>query len=206
MPQEVNYITHMKAKHGITLHKKERFVLMKEFQKKIGELHPNKELRFMTLKSTEDKDEQQEAVHKLRALLRLTMMLPSENLIHMAQIARSSSTRAYAGHSHDMRNIFEINNLNLTEFARSFALYKNLGPQAMQNLKHVDLKDSAKDKKRSFKDRQRNEGNEKAKNDEAKMFTKRLLKAQQKDIEKKIYKEGEGGTGLYKDKLQNNLN
>jgi len=44
----------------------------------------------------------------------------------MAQIAKNSSTRAYAGHSHEMRHVFEINNLNLTEFARSFALYKNL--------------------------------------------------------------------------------
>ena len=64
----------------------------------------------------------------------------------MAQVAKNSSTRAYAGHSHDMRSVFEINNLNLTEFARSFALYKNLA------LSHVS-KAPINDKKRSFKDR-----------------------------------------------------
>jgi hypothetical protein len=42
----------------------------------------------------------------------------------MAQIARSSSTRAYAGHSSEMRHIFDFKNLNLTEYARSFGLYK----------------------------------------------------------------------------------
>ena len=44
----------------------------------------------------------------------------------MAKVARSSSSRAYAGHSHEMRSIFDIKNLNLTEFARSFGLYKNI--------------------------------------------------------------------------------
>ena len=50
----------------------------------------------------------------------------SLNLINMAQIAKNSSTRAYTGHSHELRKIFDINNLNLTEFARAFALYKDL--------------------------------------------------------------------------------
>lgn len=103
-----------------------------------------------------------------------------------------------------MRHIFEINNLNLTEFARSFALYKNLGPQAMQSLKHVDLKrDKNADKKRSFKERQRKDNpNEQQKDEEAKMFTKRLLKAQQKEIEKKIDRSQ---NDFQKGKLINNL-
>ena len=53
-------------------------------------------------------------------------MQAQPSLVSMAQIAKNSSTRAYAGHAHEMRHIFEINRLNLTEFARSFALYKNL--------------------------------------------------------------------------------
>lgn len=39
----------------------------------------------------------------------------AQNLINMAKVARSSSTRAYAGHSHEMRSVFDIKNLNLTE-------------------------------------------------------------------------------------------
>lgn len=58
----------------------------------------------------------------------------------MAQIAKNSSTRAYAGHSHEMRHVFEINNLNLTEFARSFALYKNLMTKGLPNSYKSDKK------------------------------------------------------------------
>ena len=36
----------------------------------------------------------------------------SLNLINMAQIAKNSSTRAYTGHSSEVRFIFDINNLN----------------------------------------------------------------------------------------------
>ena len=50
----------------------------------------------------------------------------SLNLINMAQISKNSSTRAYTGHSQEFRFIFDINNLNLTEFARAFGLYKDL--------------------------------------------------------------------------------
>jgi hypothetical protein len=78
------------------------------------------------LKNIEDPDETLEATHRLRLLVRNTMQNESYNLISMAQIAKNSSTRAYAGHAHDMRHVFEIKDLNLTEFARSFALYKNI--------------------------------------------------------------------------------
>ena len=37
----------------------------------------------------------------------------------MATIAKNSSTRAYTGHSHELKHIFQINNLNLTEFVSS---------------------------------------------------------------------------------------
>lgn len=46
------------------------------------------------------------------------MAVESRNLVSMAAVARSSSTRAYAGHSAEMRDIFNIRNLNLTEFVR----------------------------------------------------------------------------------------
>jgi len=47
-------------------------------------------------------------------------------LKYMGQIARASSTRAYAGHSSEMKHIFDLKELNLTEYARSFGLYKQL--------------------------------------------------------------------------------
>ena len=57
----------------------------------------------------------------------------------MAVVAKKSSTRAYAGHSSEMRHIFDIKKLNLTEYARSFGLYKQLY-MAMKNEKREDKK------------------------------------------------------------------
>jgi len=54
------------------------------------------------------------------------MLEESTNLKNLGQTARSSSTRAYAGHSAEMRHIFDMKALNLTEYARSFGLYKQL--------------------------------------------------------------------------------
>lgn len=44
------------------------------------------------------------------------MTIDSNNLISLAKFAKNSSTRAYAGHSHEMRSIFDIKDLNLTEY------------------------------------------------------------------------------------------
>ena len=52
------------------------------------------------------------------------MLDENTGLKSLGQVARASSTRAYAGHSVDMRHIFDIKKLNLTEYARSFGLYK----------------------------------------------------------------------------------
>jgi len=54
------------------------------------------------------------------------MLDETTGLKSLAQVARSSSTRAYAGHSLEMRHIFDIKELNLTEYARAFGLYKQL--------------------------------------------------------------------------------
>lgn len=76
--------------------------------------------KFRKLVNIVDRDEQQESVHAIRQYL--TAIMPDMKM--MAQIARSSSTRAYAGHSADMRHIFDMSKLNLTEYARCFGLYK----------------------------------------------------------------------------------
>lgn len=80
--------------------------------------------KFRKLTNIEDIDEQQESLHAIRQHLTKLMMDEGTGLKSMAQIARSSSTRAYAGHSSEMRHIFDLKNLNLTEYARSFGLYK----------------------------------------------------------------------------------
>ena len=73
----------------------------------------------------------------MRQLVRYTITTnESLNLVNMAQIAKNSSTRAYTGHAHEMRSIFDINNLNLTEFARSFGLYKNIASMVTISTKH----------------------------------------------------------------------
>jgi len=63
-------------------------------------------------------------MHALREKLTAMMIDEQTGLKNMGQISRSSSTRAYAGHSAEMRHIFNIKNVNLTEYARSFGLYK----------------------------------------------------------------------------------
>jgi len=57
-------------------------------------------------------------------MLTRLMLDDTKGLQEMARVARSSSTRAYAGHSAEFRHIFDIKKLNLTEYARSFGIYK----------------------------------------------------------------------------------
>ena len=52
------------------------------------------------------------------------MMDETKGLKDKARIAKNSSTRAYSGHSADLKHIFNVHNLNLTEYARSFGIYK----------------------------------------------------------------------------------
>lgn len=112
----------------------------------------------------------------MRHLVRETMENESLNLVSMAQIAKNSSTRAYAGHAHEMRSIFEIKTLNLTEFARSFALYKNL------QTKGLPVYGKKEEKKKSFlSKRDKKDGVAKdgvVSFDDEKHFKKRLLKSQ----------------------------
>ena len=81
-------------------------------------------VEFRRLTQIDDLDEQQESLHCLRQLLTKMMLDPSKGLQELARVAKSSSTRAYAGHNAEFRQIFDIRNLNLTEYARSFGIYK----------------------------------------------------------------------------------
>lgn len=100
------------------MHKKDRFGVLKEFEEKVKTEIKDREIRYKLLKLIDDPDEKQESLHSLRFLVRKAMMRENMNLVNMANIAKSSSTRAYTGHSHDLRHIFDINKLNFTEYVR----------------------------------------------------------------------------------------
>ena len=97
----------------------------------------------------------------------------------MARVSRSSSTRAYAGHSADFRHIFDIKELNLTEYARSFGLYKVVH-ENMTKSKWVDKRDTKKMEELKNKVVDANEGVA------TELFTKRLQKSKLKDLEREM--------------------
>lgn len=98
----------------------------------------------------------------------------------MARVARSSSTRAYAGHTAEFRHVFDIKKLNLTEYARSFGIYK-IVQENMSKAKH------AFKRKHGDKNSEKTEANMEI--DEGKaseLFTKRLQKSKLKDLERDL--------------------
>ena len=217
MPQELKYINFMKKKHGIELKPMDRYNMTRQFEKAASDAFKAKgvEIRFKLLKNIEDADEQQESLHRLRQIVRYTMSAnESLNLVNMAQIAKNSSTRAYTGHSAEVRHIFDINNLNLTEFARSFGLYKNVAQQVTITSKRPDKAASTKlTKKRSHKEANKPEATGSAKQElikagveENQLYSQRLLKAKQKELEKKIFVGVKSGIDAgEKDKMETEL-
>jgi len=74
-------------------------------------------------------------------------------LRQLGTVARNSSTRAYAGHNHEMRHIFDIRKVNLTEFARAFGLYKQLYLVGQREKKEEEsIKKKGLDFKKDFKE------------------------------------------------------
>jgi Domain of unknown function (DUF4217) len=100
-------------------------------------------------------------------MLTSLMLDEVKGLQEMARVARSSSTRAYAGHSADFRHIFDIKNLNLTEYARSFGIYK-IVHENMTKSKWIDKRDHKKMEERANQGIDANEGVA------TELFTKRL--------------------------------
>jgi ATP-dependent RNA helicase DDX31/DBP7 len=131
MPDEAEYVKFLKKKYQITLNEKNRLHVLKSFETKFQEKNSNLKYKFRKLVNIEANeaghvDEQQESLHAIRQKLTSIMLDEKTGLKEMGQTARSSSTRAYAGHSAEMRHIFDMKKLNLTEYARSFGLYKQL--------------------------------------------------------------------------------
>ena len=52
------------------------------------------------------------------------MMADVKSIKDLARVAKNSSTRAYAGHTVEFRRVLNKAELNLTEYARSFGIYK----------------------------------------------------------------------------------
>ena len=111
-------------------------------------------------------------------------MIRDEALKQMGTMARSSSTRAYTGHSASHRHIFDLKNVNLTEFARSFGLYKQV--YVHRPRKDLDPADRVRVK----------EEKEAAKETE-KVFSKRLKKSKIKELERQQM----GASGEEREKL-----
>jgi hypothetical protein len=128
---------------------------------------------FRKLKAIDDKDEEQESLHCLRQMITRLMMDDSKNMKELARVAKNSSTRAYAGHSQEMRHIFAVQNLNLTEYARSFGLYKSVHdtmPKSHFGRKEHSVKKFGKMKNRVKKEDENNP----PVNESQQLFTKRL--------------------------------
>lgn len=129
MPDETDYVKVMKEKYNFRMTSKNRFILAKVFEEQLEQKnHAEDGFVFRHLKNVDDKDERNESLHAIRQALG-KQMLENTSLREMARFAKKSSTRAYAGHSAAFRSIFDLKKLNLTEFARSFGLYKNVAEQ-----------------------------------------------------------------------------
>ena len=207
---------HMREKHGIQLHNKSRFTLAKLFEKEIKKRRPNQNsveelslVEFRQLTQIEDLDEKQESLHCIRQILTKHMLDPATGLQELARVARSSSTRAYAGHNAEFRHIFDLRNLNLTEYARSFGIYKVVH-ETMSRNKHQRPASESNDKKASGEIGKKrtaadaditnlaavpqqppaidvNEGQA------SEMFTRRLQKSKIKDLERELREVQQSG-------------
>jgi hypothetical protein len=102
------------------------------------------------------------------------MLDDSKGLKEIAQVAKNSSVRAYAGHNYQFRHIFDVKSLNLTEFARSFGIYKSVHESILNKRPSHPRKgnfskdDDATDGKKELAAMNLKEG------EASEMFTKRL--------------------------------
>ncbi len=72
------------------------------------------------------------------------MMSDTKGVKDLARVAKNSSTRAYAGHQVEFRSILNKQDLNLTEYARSFGIYKVVHATMSKSNVPVREKDSKK--------------------------------------------------------------
>lgn len=128
-------------------------------------------------------------MHCLRQMLTTLMMQDVKGIKDLARVAKNSSTRAYAGHIAEFRHILNKTDLNLTEYARSFGIYKvvhqtmsksNLPPKESSQKKGMLGKRTREDKDKGsdIKAEAAGEGSG--------LFTRRLQKSKLKELSLKM--------------------
>ena len=141
------------------------------------------------------------------------MMDPATNLKEMARVAKNSSTRAYAGHCQEFRQALNFGDLNLTEYARSFGIYKVVfqsmpkNNQAAQQAPEVGKKRKRKDEVSTdpLVAARQAEMEKKAAleaKESSELFTRRLQKSKLKDLEHKMRLAQQSGEDTFKIKRE----
>ena len=127
------------------------------------------------------------------------MMDETKGLKDKARIAKNSSIRAYAGHSHDLKHVFNHNDLNLTEYARAYGIYKVVHSTMPKSTFHARQEEKSKKPLMGKRPTREELAEEKklakmpVKSEAGEMFTKRLQKSQLKDLEKSLGNEIRAG-------------
>ena len=122
-------------------------------------------------------------------MLTTLMMKDVKGIKDLARVAKNSSTRAYAGHIAEFRHVLNKADLNLTEYARSFGIYKvvhqtmsksNLPPKESSQKKGLLGKRKREEKEKT------EEANTKEAGEGSELFTRRLQKSKLKELELKM--------------------
>ena len=113
----------------------------------------------------------------------------AKGLKDLARVAKNSSTRAYAGHAAEFRSVLNKTDLNLTEYARSFGIYKVVHNTMSKS--NLPARDHANDSKKGSLGKRKREkeaegGDQKEEMTEdiegSKLFTRRLQKSKLKEL------------------------
>ena len=207
-PNELNYVPHLAKKFSINMYEKSRFTLMKVFEQNLAAAAVKRKIdprmvQFRKLKAIDDIDEKQESLHCLRQLVTSLMMADVKGLKDKARVAKNSSTRAYAGHAADFRHLLNKNELNLTEYARSFGIYKVVH-QTMPKRDYTAVDPHKDDKKKGLvgkRTRRPDEiddkdkpGQDKSNDEGSTLFTRRLQKSKVKELEIKMREAQQSGS------------
>jgi len=126
------------------------------------------------------------------------MLKDAKGIKDRARVAKNSSARAYAGHASEFRHVLGMAELNLTEYARSFGIYKAVH----ETMSKSNLPKKVSSKKSVLGKRER-EKSEKAKSEDKRgegteLFTRRLQKSKLKDLELKMRATQYGDKESYK--------
>ena len=122
-------------------------------------------------------------------MLTTLMMKDVKGIKDLARVAKNSSTRAYAGHIAEFRHVLNKADLNLTEYARSFGIYKVVHQTMSKS--NLPPKESSQKKgllgKRKREEREKTEeANTKEAGEGSELFTRRLQKSKLKELELKM--------------------